>query len=337
MTQRAWTRRLAPDRSQALRRAVQAGFLLLNLWIGAQFYLFVRYFERGGWRVDRPPGVEGWLPIAGLMNTSYFLQTGRMPEIHPAAMILFVTFLSICVMFRKAFCGWLCPIGTISEYLWKTGRSTFRRVFFPPRWLDIPLRGLKYALLALFLWAVGAMSAESIRVFLSGPYGLMADVKMLDFFRHMSVLAAVVIGILALGSIFVPNLWCRYLCPYGALMGLAALLSPLRIRRRAELCIDCAKCAKACPSNLPVDRLVQIRSAECMACLECVAVCPAEGALAMTATPTRRVGPQAFATAVVLVFVVAVGAAKVSGHWRTTLSDSVYQRLIPMARMFSHP
>ncbi len=337
MNLKAWTRRAGADRSQALRRAVQIGFLFLNLWIGAQFYLFVRYFERGGVRVERPPGVEGWLPIAGLMNTSYFLQTGRMPEIHASAMILLVTFFTISLVFRKAFCGWLCPVGTLSEYLWKAGRSTFRRVFFPPRWLDIPLRGLKYALLALFLWAVGAMPAESIRVFLQQPYGLMADVKMLDFFRYMSVLAAVVIGVLAIGSLFVPNLWCRYLCPYGALMGLAALLSPLRIRRKAELCIDCAKCARACPANLPVDRLVQIRSAECLGCLECVAVCPSEGALTMAAGRQRAVASWAFACGVAAVFVCAVGVAMATGHWRSGISDSVYQRLIPVARMLGHP
>jgi polyferredoxin len=337
MTNKAWTRRRNADPSPRIRRAVQAGFVLLNLWIGVEFYFFVRYFERGGWKPERPPGVEGWLPIAGMMNTSYFLQTGSMPQIHPAAMVLFVTFLVISIAFRKAFCGWLCPIGTISEQLWKCGQKTFRRVFFPPRCLDIPLRGLKYLLLGLFVWAVGTMSAASIKAFLSGPYGLIADVKMLDFFRRMTPLTAVVIGLLVPGSFFVPNLWCRYLCPYGALMGLGALLSPLRIRRNAALCIDCAKCAKACPSNLPVDRLVQIRSAECIGCLDCVAVCPSEGALFLAAGRSRRVSPYALGAAIVTVFVVAVGAAKVAGHWHGPIPDAVYERLIPLAAELSHP
>src|SRR5208283_4913784 len=70
--------------------------------------------------------------------------------------------------------------------------------------------------------------------------------------------------------------------PYGALLGLTSWLSPTRIRRNAETCIDCGKCAKACPSALPVDKLVQIRSVECTGCLECVAVCPAQNALAMS-------------------------------------------------------
>ena len=63
-------RRAGPDRSQALRRTVQLAFFALNAWIGIEFYLFVRYYETGGRSVwaGRPPGVEGWLPIASMMN-----------------------------------------------------------------------------------------------------------------------------------------------------------------------------------------------------------------------------------------------------------------------------
>ena len=67
--------RWSGEHNRTIRRAVQSAFLLLNLWIGAQFYLFVRYWETGGQSVfvPRPPGVEGWLPIAGLMNLKVFL------------------------------------------------------------------------------------------------------------------------------------------------------------------------------------------------------------------------------------------------------------------------
>src|SRR5688500_327885 len=185
-------RRTVVDRSQRVRHIIQASFFLLNCWIGVQFYYFVRYFEQGGIKVARPPGVEGWLPIAGMMNTSYFFQTGRIPAIHPAAMVLFVTFLGISLVFRKSFCGWLCPVGTISEQFWKIGRQALGRTFFPPRWLDIPLRGPKYLLLVLFLYAAGTMTARGIEAFLSQPYGSLADVKMLDFLTRMTPTAAIV-------------------------------------------------------------------------------------------------------------------------------------------------
>jgi polyferredoxin len=303
-----------------------------------QFYFFVRQFELSDrpYTITRPPGVEGWLPIAGLMNLKAFLLTGRIPEIHPATMVLLATFLTVSILARKAFCSWLCPVGTISEWLWKAGRHIFRRNFRLPRWLDIPLRSLKYILFGLFGYVVIAMSVESIRAFLDSPYGIIADVKMLNFFRHLGVTGAVVLGILAIASVFVQNFWCRYLCPYGALMGLAALASPLRIRRDPALCIDCAKCEKACPSALPVDRLVQIRSAECLGCMECVNICPAEGALDMKAF-RRRVPSWTVAATIAFVFLSAVGWAKASGHWNSLVNDAVYQRLIPHAAEFEHP
>jgi polyferredoxin len=333
------TRRASRDTSQRLRRTVQFLLLALNVWLGIQFYVFVRFYESGGrtaW-AERPPGVEGWLPIAALMNLKVFLLTGRVPRLHPAGMFLLIAFLAISLLFRKAFCGWLCPVGTVSEMLWRAGRRLFHRTFRLPRWADVPLRSLKYVLLGLFAFAVASMSIAAIAAFLEGPYGIIDDVKMLNFFRYLGTAGAVVLGFLTLASVFVQNFWCRYLCPYGALTGLAALLSPARIRREPGVCIDCAKCAKACPYALPVDRLVTVRSAECMACLECVAVCPAEGALALSLPRGRRVPAWVLAGGIAAVFLAVVALAQWTGHWRTDLPARVYFDLIPRAGEFNHP
>ncbi len=332
-------RRTDVDYSQALRRTVQWLFVALNVWIGTEFYFFVRSYETGASvaRFSRPPGVEGWLPIAGLMNLKAFILTGRIPGIHPAGMFLFIAFLAISILFRKAFCSWLCPIGTVSEMLWRVGRGLFGRTFKLPRWLDVTLRSLKYILLGLFLFAVGAMSVAAIQEFFEGAYGLIIDVQMLNFFRALGVAAAVTLIVLLLLSVFIQNFWCRYLCPYGAFMGLASLLSPLRIRRDPKTCIDCAKCAHACPSLLPVDQLLTVRSAECTGCMECVAVCPAQGALDMIAVKRRRVPAWAMAVGIAIIFFGIVGYAKWSGHWHTHLPTWVYSSLIPRAQEISHP
>ncbi|MDP2996792.1 MAG: 4Fe-4S binding protein [Bryobacterales bacterium] len=332
-------RRQGRDNSQLLRRWVQVLFLALNVWIGIQFFLFVRHYETGGrsvW-VQRPPGVEGWLPIASLMNLKVFLLTGDLPRLHPAGMFLLISFLAISLVFRKAFCSWLCPVGTISEWLWKLGRRAFRRTFFPPRWADIGLRSLKYILLGVFLYAVGSMPVAAIQDFLEGPYGVISDVKMLNFFRYLGVTGALVLGALVLASVLIQNFWCRYLCPYGAMLGLVAKLSPARIRRAPEPCIDCAKCAKACPSHMAVDKLITIGSAECTGCLECVAACPAQGAL-FVSLPRQRVLPAwAMAAGIAILFFGVVAGAQWAGYWHTNLPASVYMELIPRARQFSHP
>jgi len=342
-------RRIGVDQSQLIRHSVQGLFAALNLWLGLEFFFWVRSFQQaGGNEIARPAGVDGWLPIAGLMNCKYFFSTGRIPDIHPAAMFLFMAFLAVSLLLKKAFCSWLCPVGTLSEALWRIGRKVFRRNFALPRWLDLPLRGLKYLLLGFFAFIIGSMSAEALDEFMHAPYALVADVKMYNFFVHMSVTAAVVVGLLMVLSVFVQNFWCRYLCPYGALMGLVSLLSPVKIRRDAEACVDCGKCAKACPSHLKVDELVQIRSAECTGCMECVAACSAQNALQFSLPPWRKtpvgtrwtrraLSPLAVVALLACIFFGFTAYAKVSGHWQTNLPRATYVDLVPGANDLSHP
>jgi polyferredoxin len=342
-------RKVLPDRSQQVRRAVQFGFLLLNAVIGAQFILWVRYFESGGTTryFERPAGVDGWLPIAGLMNLRYFAVMRQIPAIHPSAMVLLCVFILSSVLVKKAFCSWLCPVGTVSEYLWKLGRKLIRRNLVVPKWLDIPLRGLKYVLLAFFVYIVFTMSAMDLVDFLASPFGIVADVKMLNFFRYMGMVGVVVVAVLIALSVFIQNFWCRFLCPYGALMGVVSALSPVKIRRDTEACIDCGKCNKACPSQLPVDRLVQIRSVECTGCLECIAICPAENALQMALAPRmeetavnrwrgRVLQPQMIAVVLAMVFFGLIGVARMTGHWQTNISREIYVQLVPNAENFEH-
>ncbi|WP_348262706.1 4Fe-4S binding protein [Telmatobacter sp. DSM 110680] len=343
-------RRLSPDQSQSTRHIVQGLFLLLNGWLGLQFFLWARYFERGGsgMFVPRPAGVEGWLPIAGLMNTKYLFLTGHVPAIHPAAMFLFIGFMLMSLLLKKAFCAWLCPVGTFSEFLWKLGRRVYGRNLHPPRWADIALRSLKYVLLGLFVAVIAAMSASALEDFMATPYGIVADVKMLNFFRDIGITAAVVIGLLVLLSTLVQNFWCRYLCPYGALMGLASLLSLVKIRRDQEACVDCGKCAKACPAGIAVDKLVQVRTVECTACMECVAVCSAQNALQLAlpprkaSTPAERwrrrvLTPLTVCGVLAYIFFGLVLFARTTNHWKTDLPRSVYMQLVPRANQLTHP
>ena len=345
---KALRRRATPDQSQRIRFTVQIFFAVLNVCLGIQFYLWARFYERGGagLYVPRPAGAEGWLPIAGLMNLKLLLVTGRVPLIHPAAMFLLIAFLLTSFLAKKSFCAWLCPVGALSERIGKLGQSLFRSRIHVPRWLDIPLRGLKYLLLAFFVFFIAAMPANTLQSFMQTPYGLIADVKMLDFFRGMSATAVIVILALALLSLFIENVWCRYLCPYGALMGLVSLLSPFKIRRNPAACIDCGKCKRACPAALPIDKLVQIRSVECTACLACIASCPAEGALAFSLPPARGAAqlhsrrvlqPLGMVALLAAIFFGTILFARATNHWQTNVPRAVYQELIPHANQATHP
>lgn len=347
---------LSRHRAALWRHMVQGVFLLINLYIGVTFYLWVRYYETGGQtlQVARPAGVEGWLPIAGLLNLKYSIMSGEMPYIHVAAMLLLAAFMLVSLLLKKAFCSWLCPIGTLSEVLWQGGKRVLGRTFELPRWADIPLRVLKYVLLVFFLYIVVTMPVMGIKAFMSSPYSVVSDVRMLNFFRYASMATLITTAVLIVGSVFVPNLWCRYLCPYGALMGLISMFSPVKIRRDANACIDCEKCAKVCPSRLPVDVKMQIRSPECTACMSCVDICPAKDALQFALPPrcheavngdekgirkrwyARKLSGAAVAWALLLIVGGTIVGAKVLGYWENPFSESMYEYYVPRAQSISH-
>ncbi len=311
------------------RYLVQGGFLLTVILIGYEFARWLHGLEAGRVVGVRPPGVEGFLPIAALLGLRHLLATGEVHPVHPAGLVLLLLVLATGLLAKKAFCSWVCPIGTLSEALAGVSRRLFRRKLRLPWLLDRPLRSLKYLLLAFFLYAVFfQMGPQAVADFLDSPYNRVADAKMLYFFERLSPVGAAVLGVLALLSLVVPYFWCRYLCPYGALLGALSLVSPLKVTRHAPSCIDCGLCTKACPAHLPVERLSRVRSDECSACLSCVAACPVPRALRLeTPAPWRSaVRPAAFAALVVLLFVLGTLAARASGHWRSAVSAEEYAR-----------
>ena len=150
-----FVRRLATDRSQRIRLIVQGLFVALNGWLGIQFFLWVRYYERGGQglAVARPAGAEGWLPIAGLMNFKYFLSTGLIPAIHPAAMFLFVAFLlmSLFTLYTIAillhfFSRVPCSCGGVIRMLTWPQHLVFNIGFTMIAWFSILLKTGRYPL-----------------------------------------------------------------------------------------------------------------------------------------------------------------------------------------------
>lgn len=322
------------------RTVVQWGFFAWVVFIGIRFGMFVRHFETAGAThlVSRPPGVEGFLPIGALVSLKYWAATGGIHPVHPAALVIFVTIVLMSFLAKKSFCSWLCPVGTLSEAAWKLGKRLFGRNF--PVWprLDAALRGIKYLLLLFFVKIILIdMPAFSLGSFLDSPYWAMGDVKMLHFFTGMSATAMAILLVLTALSLFYRNAWCRYFCPYGALLGLASLLSPFSIRRDAAGCTDCRRCSRACPSGLPVHEKEVVRSPECTGCLTCVASCPERDVLSMTLPFWSRPMPVwVFPAAVVLLFAAGIGAGMATGHWQSSLTYDDYRRLIPMVPYLSH-
>lgn len=344
---RRFFRRLRDDH-EFLRSWIQASFALLCIWIGVEFYLFVQWGASGGAAayVPRPPGSEGFLSISALMSLSYWLQSGVINEVHPSALFILLAIVGVSWVARKGFCSWLCPIGTLSESLWSLGQKMFGRNISVPRWLDYSLRSLKYLLLFFFVWSIAQMSEAALKLFIYSPYNKVADIKMFYFFAELTEFAFWTLVILIALSVVIKNFWCRFLCPYGALLGIVGWFSPLKITRVKSSCIDCDLCTKACPSSIKVHRIGalfakrpigRVWSDECTSCLSCVDVCPVKDTLHVGIGPQgRKVPGWAVGVLVAGVFMAITGAAVLSGNWQSQIPKEEYLYRFPRLGSYQH-
>ena len=314
-----------------LRLAVQLAFLAFTLWMGWQFYLFYQWTRDLTSYTPRPPAVEGFLPLGALVSLKRFVLTGYFDQVHPAGLTIFIAALCLGLLARKGFCGWICPVGTVSNLAEKLS-SKLKIVATLPPWLNLPLLGLKYLLLAFFGYLIiWAMPLPAIQDFMASPYSLTADGRMLLFFLEPTTLALTITLIIIATSLVIRNFWCRFLCPYGALLGLLASCGPFAITRNEELCSQCRKCSRSCPAEIQVHSHNSLRSPEFIGCLECTAVCPEQECLQVRAC-NKRVPLWLLPLAIVALYGSIYLWARLTGHWQGNISDealkTIYQNFL---------
>ncbi|HEX9242855.1 MAG TPA: 4Fe-4S binding protein [Anaeromyxobacter sp.] len=316
-------------RLPSVRAAVQAGYLLFVVAVGWQFARFFSSAHLDGPVTGaRPPAVEGFLPIAALVGLRRWLSTGFWDEVHPAGLTILLAAIVTSLLAKKGFCSWVCPVGAISRALEWVGRRTLWRRGFPrvPRRLDLALSSVKYLLLVFFAFEVFlSMPVEALDAFVGSPYNLVADAKMLLLFAHPTTTLLAVLGGLVALSLVVKHAWCRWLCPYGALLGVASLASPQHVRRDPAACNDCRACTRACPVEIPVHARLRVLSSECTGCLSCVAACTVPDCLGVTRKGARSLSPWLVPAAVLGVMLGFWAVARLAGFWETTIPPEAFR------------
>jgi len=310
----------------AFRRAIQFAFLFFCLFIGYKLYLhFLWATGQSTEFVPKPPSVESFLPISALMAAKRFIVTGKWDMVHPAGLTLFFAFIWMSLLFRKGFCGYICPVGLTSNLVEQAGRKLGLQKELPV-WADRVLSLPKYIILGGFVYFIVInMSTRQITSFLTIPYNYVADSKMLAFFLAPSSITLLVLAILAVLSLFIRNFWCRFLCPYGALLGLCSMFSPTAIKRDSESCIACGKCRKACPSAIHVDERSIIHSPECIGCTECVGACPVNNCLTVRAF-NKKVPYMTIALGSLAVLFTFYLVAVFTGHWEAETAPALIRK-----------
>jgi len=149
---------------------------------------------------------------------------------------------------------------------------------------------------------------------------------MLQFFTQMDEMTMWVLILLVLFSLAIPYFWCRYLCPYGALLGAMSWLSFLKIRRNADNCIDCELCTKVCPAIIKVHTAKSVFSDECHGCLQCIDSCPVKNTLYLSSAKQKvRISRKVYAILLVAIFIGGVTWANITGYWQNSITAEEYQ------------
>jgi polyferredoxin len=268
----------------------------------------------GGGRV---PSIHALCPFGGLESLYTFFTTGNyIGKIFSGTMILFAITLVLTIVFRRSFCGILCPLGAIQEFFAGIGRKIFRRRFVIPQQYDKPFRYAKYVILlitVLYAWRMAGLwmapyDPWSAYAHLSeGPKKLWEETPV----------ALIILIITVIGSLLYDRFFCKYLCPMGAFNGIVGKISPFKVVRNQEKCIDCNHCTRECPVNIDVAKSKEVTTAECINCQTCVLHCPAAGALEL------KEGKQAVRPLTAIVMIVALFFVPIL----VTQSLGIYQML----------
>ena len=205
-------------------------------------------------------------PFGGVVTLYRLITEGAyVQKIHESAVWLLGIVMISTVLIGPAFCGWVCPFGSFQEWIGTIGKRLFKRRynrFVPPR-LDRVLRYLRYVVL---IWVV-VMTATTATLIFSAydPY-----YALFNFYTgEVAVTGYVSLGLVMVLSLFVERPFCKYACPYGALLGTANLFRIFRLRRNASTCIDCKACDTSCPMNILVSTVAVVRDHQCNVCLKC--------------------------------------------------------------------
>lgn len=221
-------------------------------------------------------------PFGGVVTLYQFFTTGDLvPKLHSSALVLMFLGMVVAFFFGPLFCGYFCPPGTWQEWLGKLGRKLLGRKYsklIPPsvdRWLHL----LRYVVLAVVVW----LTATSIKLVFAEVDPFYA---LFNFYTGEAAWTAIaVLAVVSLLSVVMERPWCRYLCPYGAVLGIFNKVRLFPVRRRESTCIHCGKCDRACPMGIEVSAGTAVRDTRCITCHECLsgAACPVEDTVVISA------------------------------------------------------
>jgi len=249
-----------------VRTIIQILFLVATLLIGLR-HIMPGESAKGG-------AFDAFCPLGGIETLLPYLATGQtLLTTNLLNYAILMGVLGVSLLAGRAFCGWMCPIGTLQDFLADLTARLFKNqkgkngINFPFQISssnDTWLKSLKYLILGIILlasiWAVYP------------PLWEICPARALFSFQLTTPLLWSVLIVFVITSMLNKRFWCKYLCPLGAVLAPFNKISPLRLVNNQHSCTSCGLCDSTCPmeiQNVPEN----LRSAECIQCLECQEMC----------------------------------------------------------------
>ena len=246
----SWTSDL---KDQAVDLTLFAGFATLAL-VG-----FFRKSEKLKWITMGAAVVYlGFLRSQLITVVNIFALTAwNLPNFrHNMTWYLFAVFTVVTtILWGRLYCGRVCAFGSMTQLLDKIVPARLR--FEVPRRIDQRASYIKYFLLGATVLYFIVTKDISIYRYVE-PFWM--------FSRQASTAMWIGLAVLLIATVFVRNLYCRFLCPVGAFLGLLSNLTVFRIKRWSE-CNTCKICEKTCEWG--AIRGPKIIASECVRCDDC--------------------------------------------------------------------
>ena len=215
-------------------------------------------------------------PIGGVVNTVDFF-TGGASLVKEDGLIVLGS-LIFALTIGPIFCGWLCPFGAFQEFVYKLSEKRFlklRKKLNSNKSLLQKLSVLRY----ISLLFVIILTLNGFHLILSNidPTYSLFYIPLGNF----NILGALTLILLIFIGLFIERFWCRYLCPYGALLGILNKIKIFKITRKEQTCIECKQCSKSCPMGIEITSYEGVDNLSCISCMDCIDtnICPRENTL----------------------------------------------------------
>jgi Pyruvate/2-oxoacid:ferredoxin oxidoreductase delta subunit len=261
-----------------LRPLVQAGFFIFIIAAAIRHNLAPEGTSAAS--------IDALCPFGGLETLYQMIVTGRyVPKTHPSNIVLGVGLLIGVLLAGAAFCGWVCPFGSLQDGLtWLRKKLHIPELKVPEK-ADHWLRYGRFIVLGLILY----QTIQTVKLWFAGydPYRTIFSLGWIFEFNLQENWLAYLIALLVIGASFiVPRAWCKYACPLGGTLAILGHFSLLRIRRNQASCKSCALCDKPCPVGIAVAKAKNRVNTNCIGCLACVETCPRHATLEVQLAPS---------------------------------------------------